>query len=93
MKDNNSSPMVVALQKVRIFEQTQNQIAREATLNLIGQRLQTGPVAASVLRIATQELGQALGVRQTNVQLHNPNNPINTTTFNDGRVPLSEKLS
>ena len=45
MKDNNSFPMVVALQKVRIFEQVPNQIAREATLNLIGQCLQTGPVA------------------------------------------------
>ena len=42
---------------------------------------------------AVSELGQALGVGQTNGQPYNPSNPIHTTTSNGGRVPLSEKLS
>ncbi len=59
----------VALRNIRLYQRMQDQAAREATVNLIGQKIQAAVDVDSVLRIAARELGESLGARQTTVQI------------------------
>lgn len=66
-----ASQVAIALRNARAYEQAQAQAQREAIVNRITQRLQTAVDVDSVLQIAAKELGQALGARQTDVQIGN----------------------
>ncbi len=51
------------------FKETQLQAEREATLNLISQKIQSATTVEAVLQIAARELGNALGAPMTIAQL------------------------
>jgi len=53
----------------RQFEQAQKQAARESTLNVISQKIQSATSVEAVLQIAARELGHALGAPMTVAQL------------------------
>jgi len=60
----------VALRNIRLYQEIQTRAEREATANLIGQKIQSAMDVDAVLRIAARELGDALGAQQTNVQIN-----------------------
>lgn len=53
----------------RQFERAQKQAQREATLNVINQKIQSATSVEAVLQIAARELGHALGAPMTIAQL------------------------
>jgi hypothetical protein len=60
----------VALQNARSFTQAQRQAKRETTLNIITQKIQNTTSIEAALQMAARELGHALGMRQTLVELN-----------------------
>jgi GAF domain-containing protein/HAMP domain-containing protein len=69
IKTTLAAQVAVALQNARTFEQAQGQAQREATLNTIGQKIQTATTVEAVLQIAARELGRALSAPLTIAQL------------------------
>lgn len=63
----------VALRNIRLYEEIQARAEREATANLIGQKIQSAMDVDTVLRIAVRELGESLGARQANVEISRKN--------------------
>ena len=64
-----ASQVAVALQNARSFSQTQRQVERETSVNLITQRIQSTTSIEAALKVAARELGHALGMKQTLVTL------------------------
>jgi GAF domain-containing protein len=71
-----ASQVAVALQNARSFSQSQRQAQRETALNLITQKIQNATSIESALQIAARELGHALGMKPTLVEL----NPVALAT-------------
>jgi GAF domain-containing protein len=65
-----ASQVAVALQNARSFTQAQRQAKRETTLNIITQKIQNTTSIEAALQMAARELGHALGMRQTLVELN-----------------------
>jgi len=61
----------IAVQNARSFIAVQHQAQQEVMLNKIGHRIQQAPTIENVLQIAAEELGQALAVQKTTIQLSN----------------------
>jgi len=64
-----ASQVGTALQNARSFVNAQKQAEREATLNIIAQKIQNTGTIEEAMQIAARELGRALGKRQTFVAL------------------------
>ena len=64
-----AAQIATALQNARSFEQAQQQAEREATLNMISQKIQSATTVEAVLQIAARELGRAIGAPRTVAQL------------------------
>jgi GAF domain-containing protein/HAMP domain-containing protein len=64
-----ASQISVAVQNARTFAQAQRQAEREATLNVISQKIQGATTVEAALQIAARELGHALGAPLTIAQL------------------------
>lgn len=64
-----ASQVATALQNARSFARAQQQAARESTLNVISQKIQSATSVEAVLQIAARELGHALGAPMTVAQL------------------------
>jgi GAF domain-containing protein/HAMP domain-containing protein len=64
-----ASQIAIAMQNARAFTQAQRQAEREATLNLIGQKIQSTVTVEAALQVAARELGRALGAPLTIAQL------------------------
>jgi GAF domain-containing protein len=58
-----------ALESARLFEQTQTRARREQVVSQIATRIRTVPNVQDMLRVATEELGKALGVSRSVVRL------------------------
>jgi len=65
-----ASQVATALQNARSFSEAQRQAEYETTVNLITQKIQSATSVESALQIAARELGHALGMRQTLVELN-----------------------
>jgi GAF domain-containing protein len=61
-----------AVQSRRLLEQTQRKAESESLVNIIGQRIQSTTSVEDALQVAIKELGQALGVKRTSVQIGMP---------------------
>jgi GAF domain-containing protein/HAMP domain-containing protein len=58
-----------SLQNLNSFRQAQAQTERETALNLISQKIQGATTVEAALQIATRELGHALGMKSTLIEL------------------------
>jgi GAF domain-containing protein len=56
-------------ENLRLFEETRERAAREATIREITDKLRAAPNLDRLLEIAARELGQRLGVRHTVLEL------------------------
>jgi GAF domain-containing protein len=64
-----ANQVAIALQNAQLYEEAQNAADREATVNLISQRIQQAGTVEGVLQMAAAELGKALGAQRTSVQI------------------------
>ncbi|MCP4363392.1 MAG: GAF domain-containing protein [Chloroflexi bacterium] len=67
-----SYQVAIALQNAQSFDRARKQAEREATLNAINQRILKATSVDAVLKIATEELGRALGGQKNRIELVNP---------------------
>ncbi|MFW6182259.1 MAG: HAMP domain-containing protein [Chloroflexota bacterium] len=67
-----AAQVAVALQNARLLEEAEARAERAAQVNAINQRIQNATSVESVLQIAAQELGRALGVPRAHVELRAP---------------------
>jgi GAF domain-containing protein len=74
-----ASQVAIALQNARSYEDAQRRAERERLVRQIIERIQTAPDVDGVLQVAVRELGRALRVPRTFVQLEVPRG--------DGSVP------
>jgi GAF domain-containing protein len=74
-----ASQVAIALQNARSYEDAQRRAERERLVRQIIERIQTAPDVEGVLQVAVRELGRALRVPRTFVQLEVPRG--------DGSVP------
>ena len=65
-----ASQIAVALQNARSYSLTQRQVQRETALNSITQKIQNTSTVEAALQMAVRELGHALGMRQTMIELN-----------------------
>ena len=65
-----ASQIAIAVQNARAYSQAQKQAERQTTLNLIGQKIQSATTIEAALQTAARELGHALGMKQTLVELN-----------------------
>jgi GAF domain-containing protein len=64
-----ANQVAIALRNAELYEYAQQAADREAVVNVINQRIQQAANLDSVLQTAAEELGQALGARETTIQL------------------------
>lgn len=64
-----ANQVAIALQNAQLYEEAQNAADREATVNLISQRIQQAATVEGVLQVAAAELGKALSAQRTSVQI------------------------
>jgi len=61
--------VAVALQNIRLYQQTQQQAASETLVNTITQKIQSATTVEDAVQVAIRELGRALGAQRTSVRL------------------------
>ena len=64
-----ANQVAIALQNARLYQDVQHKAEHETLINRMSQRIQNAATIEHVLQIAAQELGKALGGRETSVQL------------------------
>ena len=72
-----ANQVAIAVQNAQAYARSQHQAIREAQLTAINQRIQSALTIDEVLQIAVSELGQALGVDHSSVELVNPDLQFN----------------
>jgi GAF domain-containing protein len=95
-----ANQVAIALQNAQLYEDAQNAAEREATVNLISQRIQQAGTVESVLQVAAAELGKALSAQRTSVQIGmaawpakkpSPGKQIKATQPGDGHPKNGQK--
>jgi nitrate/nitrite-specific signal transduction histidine kinase len=66
-----ANQVAIALQNAQLFGEAQRSAYHAALVNAISQRIQQASSVEEVMQVAARELGQALGVPKTTVQLGN----------------------
>jgi len=79
-----ASQVSTALQNARSFVRAQQQADREATLNLISQKIQGATTVEAALQVAARELGRVLGSPLTIAQLGLKNKENGDTNGSSG---------
>jgi GAF domain-containing protein len=64
-----ANQVAIALQNAELYEGAQRTADREATVNIINQRIQQAVTVEGVLQVAARELGKALNANRTSVQV------------------------
>ena len=64
-----ANQVAIALRNAELYRDAQRAADREAVVNVINQRIQQAASVEGVLETAAQEIGRALGARETTVQL------------------------
>ena len=64
-----ANQVAIALRNAELYEYAQQSAEREAVVNVINQRIQRAASVDDVLQTAAQEIGRALGARETTIQL------------------------
>ncbi len=64
-----ANQVAIALRNAELYEHAQQAAEREAVVNVINQRIQQAASLDGVLQTAAQEIGRALGARETAIQL------------------------
>lgn len=72
LKDVLADQVSAFLENMRLMDQAQRKAESESLVNIIGQRIQSTTSVEDALQVAVQELGQALGVKKTRVQIGLP---------------------
>ncbi len=67
-----ANQVAVAIQNTRQYAMAQRQADREALINTIGQKIQQAQTFDAVLETAVRELGLALNVEKSGIQIVNP---------------------
>jgi len=67
-----ASQVAIAIQNARSYEEAQRRAERERLVRQIIERIQTAPDMEGVLQTAVRELGRAMRVSRTFVQLEVP---------------------
>ncbi len=62
----------IAIENAQLFQRTQQQAEREASINMISQRIQATTSVEEALQVAVRELGRTLGAQRTTIQLGVP---------------------
>jgi nitrate/nitrite-specific signal transduction histidine kinase len=66
-----ANQVAIALQNAQLYDEAQRSAYHAALVNAINQRIQQASSVEEVMQVAARELGQALGVPKTTVQLGN----------------------
>ncbi|MGB3716702.1 MAG: GAF domain-containing protein [Candidatus Promineifilaceae bacterium] len=66
-----ANQVAIALQNAQLYDEAQRSAYHAALVNAINQRIQQASSVEDVMQVAARELGQALGVPKTTVQLGN----------------------
>ncbi|MGD2077614.1 MAG: GAF domain-containing protein, partial [Chloroflexota bacterium] len=64
-----ANQVAIALQNAELYQYAQQAAEREAVVNVINQRIQQAASLDDVLQTAAEEIGRALGTRETTIQL------------------------
>jgi GAF domain-containing protein len=64
-----ANQVAVGVQNARSYTEAQNRAEREALIASIGQKIQSATSVETVLQIAAQEVGRAVGSKQTRIFL------------------------
>jgi GAF domain-containing protein len=67
-----ANEVAIAVENARLIEQTERRAAREAQLNLIGEKIRQAADIETILRVAAEELNQSLDATHTNARLGKP---------------------
>lgn len=62
----------IAIENAQLFQRTQQQAEREASINMISQRIQATTSVEEALQVAVRELGRTLGAQRATIQLGVP---------------------
>lgn len=79
-----ANQVAIALRNAELYEYAQQAAEREAVVNVINQRIQQAASLDGVLQTAAEEIGRALGARETTIQL-NAGTAVSETTPDSGR--------
>jgi hypothetical protein len=64
-----ANQVAIGLRNAELYEYAQQSAEREAVVNVINQRIQQAASLDVVLQTAAEEIGRALGARETTIQL------------------------
>ncbi len=76
-----AAQVAIALRNARLYDQAQRQAEQQRQINEIGRQIQTASTVEMVLKTATRELAQALGVQRASIEISRD------ITAGNGRTP------
>ena len=81
----------IAVRQAQLYQRAEATSAREALVNRLGHAIRASLNLPDVLRAATHELGQALGVSRVYIRPYDPESPTNSPVMYEYLAPGSER--